>query len=151
MEIFVIYMLSYLELYHKRVCILSLSSNTKCVNIHVQKKFRIMLPWPEVSNNFAFARRGLFNTCPSLCLLLWPKNFLPRSKEFNWSYVLWSYVHLKGLNTKLNVAQEICAMGLTGITNVTLKWLRIFSLSIFVNMHNDIISLKIIIIKAKGM
>jgi hypothetical protein len=62
-EISAIYMFDYLGLCHKGVCILSISSNTKGVNIHVQKKFRITLPWAEVRNSVAFVRRGLFNTC----------------------------------------------------------------------------------------
>ena len=131
MEIFVIHVFDYLELSHKRVCILSLSSNTKDLNIQVQKKFRITLPRPEVRKSVALVRKGLFNTRFSLCLLLWPKYFfLPRSKEFNWSYVLWSYVHLIRLYTKLKAAQGSCAIGLTGIKNVTLKWLRISSSNI---------------------
>ena len=151
-ESFVIYMFDYFEICHKRICILSRSSNTKGVNIHVQNKFRITLPWPEVRNSFEFVGTVLFNTCLSLCLLLWPKHFLPRSKEFNWSYVLWSHVQLIRLNTKLNVAQESSTLGLAGITNVTLKWLRIFILSILCQYAQwQIISLKITVNNAKGM
>jgi hypothetical protein len=132
----------------------------------VQKKFRINLPWPVVRNRVALARRGLF-----VCLFIYLFVCLFVCSVHAFLYIFYSdlstsYREAKNLTDlmlfEVSLINKIkcqaehgtkrCAMGLRGITNSTLKWLRISSSSIlcqYAQWQN--VSLKITVNNAKCM